>query len=110
MKKATLETIRTALVDFGYSDTEVLDELDTELNKGKAEKEARAAAYEQIHDIIVDNLDDTKAMSCADLYVEIGSDIEAKGMNRHNVQYALNSLWQDEIEKIPGKPNTYKRK
>ena len=109
MKKATLETIRTALIDFGYENKEVLDELDVELNKGAAEKAARAAAYESIHDIIVDNLTDTP-VTCADLFSEIEADVIAKSMTRHNVQYALNNLWQDEIEKIPGKPNTYKRR
>lgn len=107
MKKATLETIRTALTDLGYENKEVLDELDAELNKGAAEKAARAAAYEEIHSLIVDNLSDTP-ITCADLLVEIEPEVAAKGMTRHNVQYALNNLWQDEIVKIAGKPNTYR--
>ena len=109
MKKATLETIRTALTDLGYENAEVLAELDAELNKGAAEKAARAEAYEGIHDLVVDNLSDTP-VTCADLFAEIESEITAKGMTRHNVQYALNNLWQDEIVKIPGKQNTYRRK
>lgn len=107
MKKATLETIRTALTDLGYENKEVLDELDAELNKGAAEKAARAAAYEEIHSLIVDNLSDTP-ITCADLLVEIEPEVAARGMTRHNVQYALNNLWQDEIVKIAGKPNTYR--
>ena len=110
MKKATLETIRTALLDAGYESTDpVMAELDAEINKGAEEKAARAAAYESIHDIIVDNLSDTP-ITCADLWVEIEGEVAAKGMTRHNVQYALNNLWQDEIVKISGKPNTYRRK
>jgi hypothetical protein len=110
MKKATLETIRTALFDAGYESTDpVMVELDAEINKGAEEKAARAAAYEGIHSLIVDNLSDVTPMSCADLCVEIGSELETHGMTRHNVQYALNNLWQDEIVKIPGKPNTYRR-
>lgn len=108
MKKATLETIRTALTDLGYENTEVLAELDAELNKGAEEKAARAAAYEGIHDVIVDNLTDAP-MTCADLWGEIEGEVSAKGMTRHNVQYALNNLWSDEIVKITGKPNTYRR-
>ena len=108
MKKATLETIRTALIDLGYENKEVLDELDVELNKGAAEKAARAEAYEGIHSLIVDNLSETP-VTCADLFTEIEADITAKGMTRYNVQYALNNLWQDEIVKIAGKPNTYRR-
>lgn len=109
MKKATLETIRTALTDLGYDNAEVLTELEAEINKGAEEKAARAAAYAEIHDIIVDNLTDSP-MPCSDLWVEIEGEVTAKGMTRHNVQYALNNLWQDEIVKIPGKPNTYRRK
>lgn len=109
MKKATLETIRTALTDLGYEDKEVLDEIDAELNKGAEEKAARAAAYASIHDIVVDNLTETP-VTCSDLWGEIEAEVSAKGMTRHNVQYALNNLWQDEIVKIVGKPNTYRRK
>jgi hypothetical protein len=110
MKKATLETIRKTLVEEKlYDDTdEIIKELDAEINKGAEEKAARAAAYEGIHDIIVDNLTDTP-VTCADLYSEIATEVNAKGMSRYNVQYALNNLWQDEIVRIPGKPNTYRK-
>ena len=108
MKKATLETIRTALTDLGFEDKEVLDEIDAELNKGAEEKAARAAAYAGIHDIVVDNLTETP-VTCSDLWGEIEGEVSAKGMTRHNVQYALNNLWQDEIVKIAGKPNTYRK-
>ena len=109
MKKATLETIRTALTDLGYADADVLAELDAELNKGAEEKAARAAAYAGIHDVVVDNLTETP-VSLTDLWPEIEGEVTAKGMTKHNVQYALNNLWQDEIVKIVGKPNTYRRK
>ena len=110
MKKATLETIRDTLIDLGVNDTDpMVVELNAELNKGAEEKAARAAAYEGIHDIVVDNLSDTP-VSLTDLWPEIEGDITAKGMTKHNVQYALNNLWQDEIVKIEGKPNTYRRK
>lgn len=110
MKKATLEAIRDTLIDLGVKDTDpMVVELNAELNKGAEEKAARAAAYEGIHDIVVDNLSETP-VSLTDLWPEIEGEITAKGMTKHNVQYALNNLWQDEIVKIPGKPNTYRRK
>ena len=109
MKKATLEAIRDTLIDLGVKDTDpMVVELNTELNKGAEEKAARAAAYAGIHDIVVDNLTDTP-VSLTDLWPEIEGEITAKGMTKHNVQYALNNLWQDEIVKIAGKPNTYRR-
>lgn len=109
MKKVTLEAIRDTLIDLGVKDTDpMVVELNAELNKGAEEKAARAAAYDSIHDIVVDNLTDTP-VTVADLWGEVESEVSAKGMTRHNVQYALNNLWQDEIVKIPGKPNTYRR-
>ena len=109
MKKATLEAIRDTLIDLGVNDTDpMVVELNAELNKGAEEKAARAAAYEGIHRIVVDNLTDTP-VTCADLFVEIEPEVVAKGMTRHKVQYALNNLWQDEIVKIAGKPNTYRK-
>ena len=109
MKKATLEAIRNTLIDLGVNDTDpMVVELNAELNKGAEEKAARAIAYEGIHRIVVDNLTDTP-ITCADLFVEIEPEVVAKGMTRHNVQYALNNLWQDEIVKIAGKPNTYRK-
>ena len=107
MKKSTLSTIRTALTDLGYENAEVLAELDAELNKGAEAKAARNAVYESIHSLIVDNLTDTP-VTCADLWDEISGDAP-DGITRHNVQYALNNLWPEEIVKIPGKPNTYRR-
>ena len=112
MKKATLQAIYDTLTMpeiEGKVSADVLADVEAELNRGVAEKTARAEAYEKIHNLIVDNLSDTP-VSCADLFAEIESDVAANGMTRHNVQYALNNLWQDEIEKISGKPNTYKRK
>ena len=109
MKKATLEAIRDTLLDLGVNNTDpMVVELNAELNKGAEEKAARAAAYEGIHDVVVDNLTDTP-VSLNDLWPEIEGEITAKGMTKHNVQYALNNLWQDEIVKIAGKPNTYRK-
>ena len=107
MKKATLETIRTALTDLGYEDADVLAELDSEINRGLAEKTARAEAYESIHALVVNALSDTPA-TCAEVYAEIKSNLP-DGMSKGKVQYALTNLWQDEIVKIEGKPNTYRR-
>ena len=108
MKKATLEAIRDTLIDLGVNDTDpMVVELNAELNKGAAEKAARAAEYEAIHNLIVDNLTDTP-VTVADLFAEIEGELP-EGMTRSKVQYALTHLWQDEIVKIVGKPNTYRR-
>ena len=107
MKKTTLETIRTALTELGYTNENVLAELDAELNKGAAEKAARAAGYEAIHDLVVGSLTDAP-ITCTELFESIEEELP-EGMTRSKVQYALTHLWQNEIVKIAGKPNTYRR-
>lgn len=108
MKKATMETILTALTDLGYDNAEILAELTAEVNKGAEEKAARAAAYEAIHDLVIDNLSDVP-VTCKDLYTEIEGDLPDDMRSQSKIQYALGHLWQEEIVKIPGKPNTYRR-
>lgn len=107
MKKATLIAIKNALTDYGYMDSEVLSELNREISRGEDAKQKNAEAYEAIHDLIVSNLADAPC-TCAELY-EVIKDELPNGMSREKVQYALSHLWQDEIVKIPGKPNTYRR-
>jgi hypothetical protein len=111
MKKATLQAIYDVLSMHeleGMVSPDVLAELDKEINKGAEEKAARDAVYESVHELVVDNLSSTP-ITCADLWNEISAEA-SEDMTRNKLQYALNNLWQDEIEKIPGKPNTYRRK
>ena len=107
MKKATLEAIRIFLADADFDDVAILAELDAELRKGETAKAKNAEAYEAIHDLIVGNLSDTP-VTCGELYDAIESELP-EGMTKGKVQYALTHLWQDEIVKIEGKPNTYRR-
>ncbi len=68
MKKATLETIRTALLDAGYESTDpVIEELSAEINRGAEKKAANAAAYEAIHEIVVNGLSSAPA-TCGELF------------------------------------------
>ena len=108
MKKATMNTILTALtaIDPEKYANEIA-ELTTELSKGQAQKDKNAEAYESIHSLIVDALSDTP-VTCGELWESIEENVP-DGITKGKVQYALNHLWQDEIFKIEGKPNTYRR-
>ena len=109
MKKSTLVALVALLNGETIAEPDTIKaEVEAELNRGADEKAAKAAAYEKIHSPIVDNLSSTP-VTCADLFAEIEAEVTAAGMTRHNVQYALNNLWPEEIVKIPGKPNTYRR-
>lgn len=108
MKKSTLSTIYSALLDAGYESTDpIMEEISKEVNRGAEVKAKNAEAYEAIHDLIVGNLADAPC-TCAELY-EVIKDKLPNDMGKGKVQYALTHLWQDEIVKIEGKPNTYRR-
>ena len=115
MKKTTMQFIATYLTENAqYADENektaletAISELNAELNKGAEQKQKNAEAYESIHDLIVGNLANAPC-TCAELY-EVIKDKLPTGMGKGKVQYALNNLWQDEIVKIEGKPNTYRR-
>lgn len=108
MTKSALQSLVSFIVDNDVTELqEVLPELQAELNKGKARKEATEKAYEEAYDVIIGNLGDTP-VTCGELYEAIQNDLP-EGFGRGKVQYALTHLWQDKIVKIEGKPNTYRR-
>ena len=107
MKKQSFVTIYNALTSFGFDNTEILDELSKEINKGAEAKAKNAEAYEAIHDLIMETLSDAP-ITCGELYEAIEANLP-DGMTKGKVQYALTHLWQDEIVKIEGKPNTYRK-
>lgn len=117
MKKATLQYLVDLMnsnigLNGGEAETDAAyvaarDELAAELNKGQAQKDKNAEAYESVHSLIVDSLPDTP-VTCAELWESIKNDVPSD-FSKNKVQYALTHLWQDEIVKIPGKPNTYRR-
>jgi hypothetical protein len=107
MKKTSFEAIRSALIAANFSNADILAELDKEINKGAEAKAKNAEAYEAMHDIIVGALSDTPA-TCSEIFESIENDLPM-GTTKGKVQYALTHLWQDEIVKVEGKPNGYKR-
>ena len=107
MKKATFEAIKTALTSFGYADADVLAELDKEINKGAEAKAKNAEAYEAIHDLVLSVLTSVPA-TVAEIWEQIEGDVP-EGITKGKVQYALTHLWQDEIVKVEGKPNGYRK-
>ena len=107
MKKATFEAIKTALTNFGFADADILAELDKEINKGAEAKAKNAETYESFHDLLINALGDAPA-TCGEIFESIEDELP-EGITKGKVQYALSHLWQDEIVKIEGKPNTYRR-
>jgi len=107
MKKLSLVAIKNALVGFGFEDADILAELDKEINKGAEAKAKNAEAYDAIHDIVMGALS-AVPVTVAELWGAIETEVP-EGITKGKVQYALTHLWQDEIVKIEGKPNTYRK-
>ena len=107
MKKATFEAIKTALTSFGYDNADVLAELDKEINKGAEAKAKNAEAYDAIHDIVMGALTSAPA-TVAEIWEAIEDEVP-EGITKGKVQYALTHLWGDEIVKVEGKPNGYRK-
>ena len=106
MKKNTLRTIYTSLLDFGYESTDpIMEEIAAELNRGAEEKAAKAAEYDAVKDIILGGLSETP-VTIAELYENI-KDMLPDGFGKNRVQYAVTRLYADEVVKVEGKPNTY---
>ena len=98
MKKATLSAIASYLSEnVQYANdiekeflTNALAELNAEINRGADAKAQKVAEYDAVKPMVLDALSDTP-VTIAELYD------------------AVTKLWVDEIVKIDGKPNTYKK-
>lgn len=102
MKKTTLAAIRTALTELGYTDADVLAELDAELTKGQAKKDATATAYAEMWELVRQALADATAPVTAQ---EIADET---GLSRGKIVYGLTHNWADEVVKdTSGKSATY---
>ena len=105
MRKSTLETIKTALTNYGFENAEVMAELTKELTKGADTKAKNAEIYEAIHDIVMDAMPDEPA-PFGEIYDSI-KDSLPNGVTRNKVQYGITRLWKDEIVKVDGNPCKY---
>ena len=111
MKKDSLYVIYSVLTGKGEPTDEgiamAIAEVEKELNKGAEAKAKNAEAYDAIHDIVVGALS-AVPVTVAELWESIEDEVP-EGITKGKVQYALTHLWQDEIVKIEGKPNTYRK-
>ena len=107
MKKSTLTTIYDSLKDMDY-DPEILAELEKELNKGAEEKAQKAEQYEAVKGIVFAELSETP-VTISELWDALGEELSAQGFTKGKLQYAMTRLWKDELTKVEGKVNGYKK-
>ena len=109
MKKSIYLTIKDALTNFGYDNEEVMDALDAEINKGEAVKAENAKLYESAKAVVMDELaTTTEGVTIGELYDAVADKLP-EGFTKGKLQYAVTRLWKDEIVRIEGKVNTYRK-
>jgi hypothetical protein len=104
MKKASLSAIYSALKGIDF-DSEILAEIEKELNKGEAEKAKKAELYDVAKPIVLGALSDAPA-TIGEIYDAIANELP-DGFTKGKVQYAITRLWADEVTKVEGKVNGY---
>lgn len=110
MKKATMNTIVNYINDNAVEALyEVRDELMAELNKGEAVKAENAKLYDAAKAVVMSELNTTdKAVTIGELYDAVADNLP-EGFTKGKLQYAVTRLWKDEIVRIEGKVNTYRK-
>ena len=85
----------------------VRNELNAELNKGAEQKAQNDALYEAAKAVVMNELGDTP-VTISELYEAVEGQLP-EGFTKGKLQYAVTRLWKDEIVRIEGKVNTYRK-
>ena len=104
MKKTSLSAIYAALKGIDF-DSEILAEVEKELNRGEEQKAKNAELYNAAKPIVLGVLSDTP-VTIGELYDEIANELP-EGFTKGKVQYLVTRVLTDKVTKIEGKVNTY---
>ena len=111
MKKSSMKTLVAffAMQNGLPSDVvDAVDEIKAELAKEEEEKAEKVEAYEAAKKVVLEALAMAGTnITITELYEECKDELP-EGFTKGQVQYGVTRLWIAEIEKIEGKPNTYK--
>lgn len=108
MKKATMNTILSLIANIDTDEANaVRNELNAELNKGAEQKAQNDALYEAAKAVVMNELGDTP-VTISELYEAVEGQLP-EGFTKGKLQYAVTRLWKDEIVRIEGKVNTYRK-
>ena len=108
MKKATMNTILTLIATIDTPEAEaVRAELNAELNKGAELKAQNAAVYEAVKPIVMGELGDATC-TVGELW-EAVEDKVPEGFTKGKLQYAVTRLWVNDLVKVEGKVNGYRK-
>lgn len=108
MKKATMNTILSLIANIDTDEANAIrNELNAELNKGAEQKAQNDALYEAAKAVVMNELGDTP-VTISELYEAVEGQLP-EGFTKGKLQYAVTRLWKDEIVRIEGKVNTYRK-
>ena len=107
MKKNTMITIASYIKNVPELANEYA-ELAAELNKGAEKAAANRTLYATAHDVVFAKLSD-RPMTIADIW-EVVKDEVPSGFTKSKLQYAMREYWSDEVVKIEGKVNEYRKR
>jgi len=108
MTKNTMNTIFAVLSDANFEGkAEVMAEIEKELNRGAAEREAKAAMYEAARPVVFEAMRTIGTpATVADIFAEAEKELP-EGFTKNKVQYGLLHYWNDAVVKTEGKVNMY---
>ena len=109
MKNSTMNTIYTALTNYGFADEAVLTELYNEIHRNDKAKAEKASVYEVAKPIVFAQFALTTApLTVAELWEAVEDEVP-EGFTKGKLSYALTHTWADEVVKVEGKVNAYRK-
>lgn len=109
MKNSTMNTIYTALTNYGFTDETVLTELYNEIHRNDKAKAEKASVYEAAKPIVFAQFELTEVpLTVAELWEAIEGEV-SEDFTKSKLSYALTHQWAGEIIKVEGKVNAYRK-
>ena len=110
MKNSTLSAIAAVLSTVEFENkTEVIAEVEKELNRGAAVKAEKAAVYEAAKPVVFAVFEQTDSpLTVAEIWEAIEDEVPA-GFTKSKLSYGLTHNWAAEVIKVEGKVNAYRK-
>ena len=109
MKNSTMNTIYTALTNYGFADEAVLTELYNEIHRNDKVKAEKASIYEAAKPIVFAQFGLTEVpLTVAELWEAIEGEVP-EDFTKSKLSYALTHQWAGEVVKVEGKVNAYRK-
>ena len=110
MKKATMEALVRYLNGESVTNIdEIKEELETELRKNAEKAATNRKAYDAARGIFKAALTN-KGQTIADIWEKTKTEMQAIGMTKSKIQFAVREYWAEDVIKDEGKVNEYRKR